>query len=210
MLKTLCSILLTLFVISSVAQNSDIRILRKIYHPEKRSSDDFFRSVSETYPLVVIGAPVITGSMALLSKDEVLLLDALELGLSTTLALGSVSLTKHLVNRDRPFKTYPDIVAKISENGPSFPSNHTSASFNTATTLSLQHPKWYIIVPSYLWAGSVGYSRMHLGVHYPSDVFIGALTGAGSAWLTHRIRQWYDKRQQPKYEKKPIPSEKTF
>ena len=61
--------------------------------------------------------------------------------------------------------------------------------FATATSLSLTYPKWYIIVPAYSWAGAVGYSRMHLGVHYPSDVFIGALVGAGSAWLTHAMNK---------------------
>lgn len=61
--------------------------------------------------------------------------------------------------------------------------------FALATSLSLSYPKWYIIVPSYAWAGSVGYSRMDLGVHYPSDVLAGAVIGAGSAWLTYYINK---------------------
>ncbi|MDO9339524.1 MAG: phosphatase PAP2 family protein, partial [Bacteroidales bacterium] len=54
---------------------------------------------------------------------------------------------------------------------------------------TLAYPKWYIIVPSYTWASTVAYSRMDLGVHYPSDVLIGALVGAGSAYLTYKINQ---------------------
>jgi len=67
--------------------------------------------------------------------------------------------------------------------------------FATATSLSLEYPKWYVIVPAYTWAGTVGYSRMHLGVHYPSDVLIGALVGAGSAFITHKVNQKLLKRK---------------
>jgi membrane-associated phospholipid phosphatase len=52
------------------------------------------------------------------------------------------------------------------------------AAFALATSLSLSYPKCYIIVPSFAWASSVGYSRMDLGVHYPSDVLAGAIVGA--------------------------------
>lgn len=88
---------------------------------------------------------------------------------------------KYGFNRKRPFVTYPDLITKKSEAGsPSFPSGHTSQAFATATSLSLAYPKWYVIAPSLLWAGAVGYSRMELGVHYPSDVLVGALIGIGS------------------------------
>jgi membrane-associated phospholipid phosphatase len=46
------------------------------------------------------------------------------------------------------------------------------------------------VVPAYTWASAVGYSRMHLGVHYPSDVLAGALLGAGSAWVTYKLNKW--------------------
>jgi membrane-associated phospholipid phosphatase len=71
----------------------------------------------------------------------------------------------------------------------SFPSGHTTHAFVLATSVSLVYPEWYIIAPSYIWAGAVGYSRMHLGVHYPSDVWAGALIGSGSAYLCHQINQ---------------------
>ena len=76
----------------------------------------------------------------------------------------------------------------------SFPSGHTSSAFALATSLSIVYPKWYVIVPSYLWASSVGYSRMHLGVHYPSDVLAGALVGTGSAFLSHALNKCIHKK----------------
>jgi len=75
----------------------------------------------------------------------------------------------------------------------SFPSGHTSEAFSTATALSLKYPEWYIIAPAYLWAGSVGYSRMNLGVHYPTDVLAGALLGTGTAFLTLKVNEWLNR-----------------
>ena len=71
----------------------------------------------------------------------------------------------------------------------SFPSGHTSMAFCTATSLSLLYPYWYVVVPSMLWATSVGFSRLYLGVHYPTDVLTGALLGAGVAWVAYNVAQ---------------------
>jgi membrane-associated phospholipid phosphatase len=97
---------------------------------------------------------------------------------------------KKIVNRPRPFVTYSDIFQKDSHVGPySFPSGHTSSAFALATSVSLCYPQWYIVAPMALWAITVGYSRMYLGVHYPSDVLVGALIGSGCAVLTHYINR---------------------
>jgi membrane-associated phospholipid phosphatase len=58
-----------------------------------------------------------------------------------------------------------------------------------AGSLSLAYSKWYVILPSYLYASTVAYSRMDLGVHYPSDVVTGALIGTGTAYLTYNINK---------------------
>jgi membrane-associated phospholipid phosphatase len=96
---------------------------------------------------------------------------------------------KHAINRDRPFITYPSLDPAISVSSASFPSGHTSNSFALATSLSLAYPKWYVIAPSYLWASSVVYSRLHLGVHYPSDILGGVVIGVGSAYLNYKLNK---------------------
>ena len=120
------------------------------------------------------------------------------MGVAAASALVVTTAIKYSVNRTRPYAAYPFIDNVITEADPSFPSGHTSAAFATATTLSMNFPKWYVVVPAYAWAGGVAYSRLHLGVHYPSDVAVGAITGAGSAYLTHKARQWLQKNRQRK------------
>ena len=56
-----------------------------------------------------------------------------------------------------------------------FPSGHTSAAFSVAVTLSFAFPQWQAIF--FLMAALVGYSRIFLGEHYPSDVMVGAIIG---------------------------------
>ncbi len=74
-----------------------------------------------------------------------------------------------------------------NEVGLSFPSAHTSLAFNTATVLSLRYNNWYITTPVFLWASCVGYSRLKLGEHYPTDVLEGSVIGLGSAYMLNWI-----------------------
>ena len=69
----------------------------------------------------------------------------------------------------------------------SFPSGHAATSFAMATSLSLSFPEWYVIAPSMLWAASVSVSRAWLGVHYPTDIAVGAALGTGIALAVHAL-----------------------
>ena len=126
---------------------------------------------------------------AIISKNQELRNKGLVISASIISASVISYSLKHAILRERPFETYPDLQKLDDAGSPSFPSGHTSTAFSTATSLSLTFPKWYVFVPAYLWAGSVGYSRMHLGVHYPSDVLAGAITGTGAALLCNYINK---------------------
>jgi membrane-associated phospholipid phosphatase len=187
--KCLLLLLLLFLPINLAAQNFDIELLRLINSPETLPADNFFRFVSTSEIYVALGIPAGMAGAGLIKDDKVLIRNACVIFGSAALTSGITIILKYSINRDRPFVTYPDITKKSDAGSPSFPSGHTSSAFSTATSLSLAYPKWYIIVPSFAWAGTVGYSRMYLGVHYPSDVLAGAVIGAGSAWLCYKVNK---------------------
>lgn len=171
------------------SQNPDIRILRSLNSPEKLPSDKVFQFVSNSDAWLIVIIPAAMGTTGLIKHDKELFRNAEVVVAATLVNVGITTAVKYSINRTRPFITYPDIVKKSGAGSPSFPSGHTAGAFATATSVSLAYPKWYIIVPMFSWAGVVGYSRMDLGVHYPSDVLAGAVIGAGSAWLTHYVNK---------------------
>jgi membrane-associated phospholipid phosphatase len=185
-------ILILLFAFTPVvlnSQNIDIRMLRAINSPQTLPSDNFFRFVSNSDAFAVIGIPAGMAITGRLTKDKKLFRNACVIAVASALNAGITNAMKYSINRDRPFVTYPDIMKKSKAGSPSFPSGHTSSAFATATSISLTYPKWYVIVPSYLYAGTVAYSRMDLGVHYPSDVLAGALIGSACAYITWKVNQ---------------------
>jgi membrane-associated phospholipid phosphatase len=182
-------IILFLITESTYSQNPDIRILRAVNSSRNLPSDNFFRFVSNSDGWLVVGIPVAIGSAGFIKHDKSLVRNGCVILTSVALSGGITVIMKYTIKRDRPFITYPDITKKSAAGSPSFPSGHTSGAFALATSLSLTYPKWYVIAASYTWAGTVAFSRIDLGVHYPSDILAGALVGTGSAWLTHVVNK---------------------
>ena len=176
------------------AQNADIELLQRINSNDSEFWRGYSKAISNTTTYVSLTTIAGVATTGLIKNDKQLLRDALYLGVNLgTNALFTYSL-KNSFKRPRPGITYPAQITMYEDvNSVSFPSGHTSEAFSTATALSLKYPEWYIIAPAYLWAGSVGYSRMNLGVHYPSDVLAGALLGTGTAFLTFKVNEWLNR-----------------
>ena len=173
-------------VISIYAQNIDIDILTNLNLNRDRQLDGFFRFITDSASPVAYGVAVLLFGVSYIKKDIRIRQQSIYIGASVILAGIITTILKYSILRPRPFITYPFLEKVTSGGSPSFPSGHTTDAFSMATAVSLAYPKWYVIIPAYAWAGTVGYTRMGLGVHYPSDVLVAAIIGIGTAFLCYK------------------------
>ena len=106
--------------------------------------------------------------------------------------------TKPLAQRRRPDRAGSAMFAARQVPMPestSFPSGHAASAFAFAYAVGRHLPG--LAVPIRLLASGVAYSRVHTGVHYPGDVVIGSVLGAGTAAMVaaacDRIPQLQDR-----------------
>lgn len=99
-------------------------------------------------------------------------------------------LIKHIICRSRPFAQFSDITALITPPVTySFPSGHTLSSFAAATVCFAFFHRAGIL--AYCLAALIAFSRLYLGVHFPSDVLasmlLGLVIGMLAYWLGSRM-----------------------
>jgi membrane-associated phospholipid phosphatase len=183
-----CILILFGFLTESLAQNWDIDITKGI-NPDKPGSVYWKFTSASTY-FVSAAAPVSLLLVGIGNKEAAIKEKALEIFGAVAIELVVSETLKETIKRRRPAESHPNEIFPYRKvYGRSFPSGHTSLAFATAASLSLQYKKWYVTVPAYLWASSVGYSRIYLGVHYSSDVLAGAAVGIGSAYLSNWLNK---------------------
>ena len=88
---------------------------------------------------------------------------------------------KNIIGRVRPYDVVdvPLLVERLHDFA--FPSGHTLASVGAATALTLHHRRFGAVALTL--AAVIGFSRLYLFVHYPTDVAAGALLGVAMAFL---------------------------
>lgn len=106
---------------------------------------------------------------------------SLHMGLVGLVGLVIYKLLKGSTLRIRPYHYNHDIFQNVAALDQfSFPSGHTLHAVNFTLVLLHYYPEWaYLVVP---FAALTALSRIVLGLHYPSDVLVGALIGATLAF----------------------------
>lgn len=180
-------ICLLLTSLETFGQGAEVKYLRAV-NP-RYPTNAYFKALSSTAKPVAVAIPFGMLAVSLISEQDATAMQAYEAVASIAVAAIATEAMKKLIQRQRPYEVYNDIYPVEYDNGSSFPSGHTSIAFSVATSLTLSTKKWYVAVPALLWASGVGYSRIYLGQHYPTDIAAGALTGAASAFATHWLQK---------------------
>lgn len=181
----------------------DRRVLEWINHNRFEPLDNVFIWITDTAYLVALLIALLILIIGFRNKDVVQKWKGWQLLFAFAINSVIVNILKYTVNRERPF-VHDNLIEKLSTGGsPSFPSGHTADAFVIAVYFSLLYPrKWWAQFLIWLWAIAVAYSRMVLGVHYPSDVLGSMFVGTIIAILLHRYFKKRKKDEPPAVVKK--------
>lgn len=186
--------LIFVFFAKSVnAQHLDIDILERIHQPGQTQANQFYQNLTTSADYVAVLTPVTLLGTGLLSKNKELTRKGITSGIAVLGTYGVGYILKKTVKRPRPWETHGQIIPYQLDDGSSFPSGSTSVAFAAATSLTASFPKWYVALPAYTYASAVGYSRVRLGAHYPSDVLAGAVLGTASVFVSQKLTNLINK-----------------
>ncbi len=88
----------------------------------------------------------------------------------------------------RPVRIRYSDAGDQQKSGPSFPSGHVTNNITVAIVLALFYRRWGWLY--FFLAAAIGYSRIYLGAHWPSDVLATVFLAAGETFLELALLEW--------------------
>lgn len=189
-----------LFSNSGFGQGIDSHLFLQLHEHRKAEFDPAFKAISQSSVALSVLPGISTMCVGLVRHDASNKRKALYMAESMVINAVLTYGLKYTTNRMRPYDKLGLTSHLLNEPSPSFPSGHTSNAFSSAMSLTVAFPKWYVAIPIFTWATAVGYSRIHTGVHYPSDVIIGAALGSASAYISSFLNKQLFRTYQPPQE----------
>ena len=165
-------------------QSIDFSILNFIY--------DNFRCAFLN-PIMVLISNLGNGGFIFIVATIILLLNKKTRKIGLTFAISLIIgfiivnlIMKPTIARIRPYEINQAVILLSGKmHDYSFPSGHTLAGFEFATAVFLYNKKWGLI--SYIFALLMGFSRLYLYVHFPTDVICGAILGVLFSIISYYI-----------------------
>jgi undecaprenyl-diphosphatase len=180
----------------------DHRLFFLINGMGRESLDSVFLEIS------ALGAwPIALVTLAVLGERgwRALCRHALALAVGVAVVSAANSALKDRIDRARPPRAFAQEVAagtatiRIVEpwtlRGNSFPSGHSVTAFAFMTYLGFykrSYRAWALLL-----AGLIAFSRVYVGLHFPSDCVAGALLGAAGAWLAWQVHRRTEGNREP-------------
>lgn len=146
-----------------------------------------FQIISDSISYFSVGIPVLLIIYSLIRADQRLRVNALKVLLSIAVA-GLLNYgVKKVVREPRPYEVDSRIQQWSGGGGFGFPSGHTAEAVAAAAAASLAWTESVVMVSTFLWALTIMFSRIYLGVHDPGDIMAGAFLGSLSALFIDRV-----------------------
>lgn len=183
----LFSIFIFLFALKNIsAQNFDTRMLLAANSFHTPSLDNFMMTATQSNSFICTAIPASLMIYGKLSRDKDTWHNGLKMGTSILAAEGVTYVLKNIIKRPRPFDTnIQGLRNLITPTDYSMPSGHASTSFALCASICFAYPlQWKYILPSAAFTSLICYSRMYIGVHYPSDILAGILVGTAMSLAT--------------------------